>query len=297
MAEKITEIEGFEKLVVKSQLKGIVSDIVKLLHDEDTNVTNAYKALVGELGNKPLGEGETEAVPHTVKSFVEAAIAAVDGDAAKLTERVKAIEDAKGVASGYASLDENGHVPSSQLPSFVDDVIEAANKEALPTEGETGKIYVTLNDNLTYRWSGSQYVEISQSLALGETDSTAYAGDKGKKNAEDIAAIVADYLKAADKTELSTAIGDEKTRAEGAEKDITDRLDIIEGEDTQAGSIKKALKDAKDYADGLAGKYDKNGAAAAVQGDTTLTVADLAAALNSAVMTDTDVAEIKALIK
>lgn len=86
----------------------------------------------------------------------------------------------KGTANGVAELDANGKVLTSQLPSFVDDVIEAENFTVLPTEGETGKIYVTLDNNKTYRWSGSAYVEISASLALGETDSTAYRGDRGK---------------------------------------------------------------------------------------------------------------------
>ena len=86
----------------------------------------------------------------------------------------------KATANGVAELDANGKVLTSQLPSFVDDVIEAENFAVLPNEGETGKIYVTLDDNKTYRWSGSAYVEISASLALGETDSTAYRGDRGK---------------------------------------------------------------------------------------------------------------------
>ena len=86
----------------------------------------------------------------------------------------------KGAANGVAELDANGKVLTSQLPSFVDDVIEAENFAVLPNEGETGKIYVTLDNNKTYRWSGSAYIEISASLTLGETDSTAYRGDRGK---------------------------------------------------------------------------------------------------------------------
>ena len=86
----------------------------------------------------------------------------------------------KGAASGVAELDANGKVPSSQLPSYVDDVLEYASTSAFPATGETGKIYVALDTNLTYRWSGSAYVEISPSLALGETSSTAYRGDRGK---------------------------------------------------------------------------------------------------------------------
>lgn len=86
----------------------------------------------------------------------------------------------KGVASGVATLDEGGKVPVSQLPSYVSDIIEGDNKEAFPETGEANKIYVAKDTNLTYRWSGSAYVEISQSIALGETSATAYPGDKGK---------------------------------------------------------------------------------------------------------------------
>ena len=86
----------------------------------------------------------------------------------------------KGSAGGVAELDANGMVPSVQLPSYVDDVLECASMSAFPATGESGKIYVALDTNKTYRWSGSAYVEISESLALGETSSTAYRGDRGK---------------------------------------------------------------------------------------------------------------------
>lgn len=86
----------------------------------------------------------------------------------------------KGANNGVAELDSTGKVPSSQLPSYVDDVIEVADYASLPATGESGKIYITLDDNKTYRWSGSAYVEISESLALGETSSTAFRGDHGK---------------------------------------------------------------------------------------------------------------------
>ena len=71
----------------------------------------------------------------------------------------------KGFANGVAELDENGLVPSNQLPSYVDDVLEFANKSSFPQTGESGKIYVA---------------QISKSLALGETSSTAFRGDRGK---------------------------------------------------------------------------------------------------------------------
>ena len=98
-----------------------------------------------------------------------------------------------GMPEGVATLDATGKVPSSQLPSFVDDVIEVDSFDLLPETGETGKIYVTKDTNLTYRWSGSQYVEISESLALGETSSTAYPGDKGKATTDKVNAHTSDY--------------------------------------------------------------------------------------------------------
>jgi hypothetical protein len=98
-----------------------------------------------------------------------------------------------GMPEGVATLDATGKVPSSQLPSFVDDVIEVDSFDLLPETGESGKIYVTKDTNLTYRWSGSQYVEISESLALGETSSTAYPGDKGKATTDKVNAHTSDY--------------------------------------------------------------------------------------------------------
>ena len=93
---------------------------------------------------------------------------------------LKANLSLKGADNGLAELDGNGTVPAAQLPSYVDDVVEYANLASFPGTGESGKIYVALDTLLTYRWSGSAYVEISQSLALGETSTTAYRGDRGK---------------------------------------------------------------------------------------------------------------------
>jgi len=86
----------------------------------------------------------------------------------------------KGAANGYAGLDATGKVPAAQLPSYVDDVLEYTNLAGFPGTGETGKIYVALDSNLQYRWSGSAYVTMNSALALGETSATAYRGDRGK---------------------------------------------------------------------------------------------------------------------
>jgi len=121
----------------------------------------------------------------------------------------------KGAANGVAELDANGLVPSSQLPSYVDDVLEYSAKSSFPTTGETGKIYVDTSTNLTYRWSGTAYVEISPSLALGTTSSTAYRGDYGNTA----------YTHATDANRLTTAKSEGlykiATTAEGHIKSVT----------------------------------------------------------------------------
>ena len=95
----------------------------------------------------------------------------------------------KGTANGLAELDSSGKVPSSQLPSYVDDVVEGYfyNSKFYEDSGhtkeiasESGKIYIDLSTNKTYRWSGSAFVVVSETLALGETSSSAYRGDRGK---------------------------------------------------------------------------------------------------------------------
>ena len=92
----------------------------------------------------------------------------------------------KGTQNGVATLDNTGKIPSTQLPSYVDDVLEYDNYDSFPETGESGKIYIDKQENQEYRWGGSKYVVISKSIALGETSSTAYAGDKGKQLADKI---------------------------------------------------------------------------------------------------------------
>ena len=96
----------------------------------------------------------------------------------------------KGAASGVAPLDANKRIPTEYLPSYVDDVVEGTYTDgATSPVGESGKIYVDTFTNKTFRWSGSKYVEISSSLALGSTSSTAYRGDLGAQNSSDISTL------------------------------------------------------------------------------------------------------------
>ena len=134
----------------------------------ETNMTSNINTVRQSLNNH-ISNTEN---PHQVTK-AQVGLGNVTNDA-----QVKRAE--MGVANGVATLNESGLVPSSQLPSYVDDVLEYNTLSSFPPVGEDGKIYVTKDTNLTYRWSGSTYIEISQSLALGETSSTAFPGDRGK---------------------------------------------------------------------------------------------------------------------
>ena len=92
-------------------------------------------------------------------------------------DRIPTITDGKIQSVSASKI--TGTIPQSILPSYVDDVLEYENLAAFPKTGESGKIYVADDTNKTYRWSGTAYVEISASLALGTTSSTAFRGDYG----------------------------------------------------------------------------------------------------------------------
>ena len=179
-----TEINKLKELPNKSTLDSQIADAKQ-------SGTSAQNNLTAHINN-------TEN-PHNVTKE-QLKLENVTNDA-----QVKRIE--MGVAGGVATLGGDGKVPSAQLPSFVDDVIEADSQTAFPKTGEVGKIYVALDTNLTYRWSGSGYVEISQSLALGETSSTAYAGDKGKKLADDFNAHKINTENPHDVTKIQVGLG------------------------------------------------------------------------------------------
>jgi hypothetical protein len=143
------------------------------VHPKQADATSSASGLMSAADKKKL-DGIAAGADKTT---VDSALSATSTNPVQ-NKAVKAALDKK------ADLDSTGKVPSSQLPSYVDDVLEYTSKSEFPATGETGKIYVDTTANLTYRWGGSSYVEISKSLALGETSSTAYAGDKGKALAD-----------------------------------------------------------------------------------------------------------------
>lgn len=216
MSELISALQEFLGLNEKeegddsdSPLDGVIKGHISDHNNPESNAHSDIRQsvekaqeLANEYTNDKLIEHNSNAEAHT--SIRESVIAVSDdlsshktaSDAHKdvIDATLKSAKDytnsevakyiplsAKGASNGVATLSSDGKVPAAQLPSFVDDVLEYAESTKFPTSGETGKIYVDLKTNKTYRWSGSKYVEISESLALGETSSTAYRGDFGAK--------------------------------------------------------------------------------------------------------------------
>lgn len=160
-------------------LKEADSNLSNRIDDLDDKIDKEIadrEAEIDRLENK--FDGVTDKLEDALQKEIEDRKA---GDTT-ITNSLNAFISTKGQPSGLAELDSTGKVPAAQLPSYVDDVLEFSTKAQFPQTGETGKIYVAKDTNLTYRWTGTQYLEISQSLALGETSSTAYPGDKGKAN-------------------------------------------------------------------------------------------------------------------
>ena len=166
-----TELTGGEHNVPYSPaVLSKTNAIEQKIDDHTSNMANPHKVTKEQLGlanveNKSSSQIRSEITKENVTNAL--GYTPVD-------------ENKVGAANGVASLDSSGRIPASQIPGGFDNIKEYNNLKSFPTTGEEGKIYVAKDTNLTYRWTGTQYVEISPSLALGETSKTAYRGDWGK---------------------------------------------------------------------------------------------------------------------
>lgn len=172
------------------ELNTTIPGQIEDLKEADSNLSNRIDDLDDKI-DKEIADREAEidrienkfdGVTDKLEEALQKEIEDRKAGDTTITNSLNAFISTKGQPSGLAELDSTGKVPAAQLPSYVDDVLEFSTKAQFPQTGETGKIYVAKDTNLTYRWTGTQYLEISQSLALGETPSTAYSGDKGKAN-------------------------------------------------------------------------------------------------------------------
>ena len=212
-----SDYSGWKRVDVGGQSKTPVENSLS-----STSATSALSAAMGKkLQDEKLAKTEaaetyatkSEVSDHTGNKNNPHGVTKVQVGLSNVTNDAQVKRSEMGKAGGVATLDSVGKVPSAQLPSYVDDVLEVRDfvggKANIPTSGltvgwlyyvtgekkiyratsatavdggstpETGKIYVTADDNKTYRWSGSDLVEISKSIGLGETAGTAYDGKKG----------------------------------------------------------------------------------------------------------------------
>lgn len=179
------------------------------VRDEIADIVAATKTTAGVMSAQDkinLDETLPNAIAQEVQDRKDAISALESSSNASIKALEKKHDDfvaTKGKAHGFASLDGNGLVPSSQLPSYVDDVIEvyatydvsetgklsniklySDPDHANPITGESGKIYLNITQGeppYQFRWSGTQFVDSNtSSLILGEVTGTAYDGGKGK---------------------------------------------------------------------------------------------------------------------
>ena len=179
------------------------------VRDEIADIVAATKTTAGVMSAQDkinLDETLPNAIAKEVQDRKDAIAALESSSNASIEALEKKHDDfvaTKGKANGFASLDGNGLVPSSQLPSYVDDVIEvyatydvsetgklsniklySDPDHANPITGESGKIYLNITQDepsYQFRWSGTQFVDSNtSSLILGEVTGTAYDGGKGK---------------------------------------------------------------------------------------------------------------------
>ena len=147
---------------------GHISDGMQTIYGAktfNTPITSTTANLTNSTNKNLVTDVEKTAITHSNRTALDSVSGTNTGDETTSTILTK--------------IGDGSKINSTYLPSYVDDVLEYASLANFPLTGETGKIYVALNTNLTYRWSGSAYVEISPSLALGETSTTAYRGDRG----------------------------------------------------------------------------------------------------------------------
>lgn len=218
--------------------------------EEDRCLTDDLNAIESDIADLKDSTPETYTHPsnHPASMITGLAAVATSGDYADLTGKptipaaythpgsppmsmITGLADALGDKADLV----DGKVPASQLPGFVDDVLEYANLAAFPATGESGKLYVAQNDGKTYRWSGSGYVVISDTIALGETSSTAYRGDRGK-TAYDHSQNGTVHVTAEQK-----AAWDAKSDFSGAYADLTGKP-TIPTTAAEIGAIAKALQ-------------------------------------------------------
>lgn len=203
----------------KIQQKQENGDMLTLHPETDASVVYITNYTSITRGLKDLNTGGYNDVASVIGRFYDVETAFEEEVRGRVFDMIGQPYDSIVDFPGIATLDSSGKVPSEQLPSYVDDVLEYANKSAFPSasKAERGKIYVALDTNLTYRWSGTTWVELSSPIKFGTTSGTAYEGSNGQANRNDINAIL----------NGSKTVGQAKTLDHSIELSISQSDDIM----------------------------------------------------------------------
>lgn len=242
------------------ELNTTIPGQIEDLKEADSNINNRIDDLDDKI-DKEIADREAEidrienkfdGVTDKLEDALQKEIEDRKAGDTTITNSLNAFISTKGQPGGLAELDSTGKVPAAQLPSYVDDVLEYSTKAQFPQTGETGKIYVAKDTNLTYRWTGTQYLEISQSLALGETPSTAYPGDKGKANRDALNSMptkLTSYLTPTTSTGELVKINYKYAAKDGLNYGPLqdDNIDIPSATTTNAGAMSAIDKGRLDY--------------------------------------------------
>ena len=162
-------LDGYDATAFATSAQGSNADTAFGWGDHSTEgylTGNQTITLTGDVS----GSGTTSISVTVADDSHNHVIANVDGLQAALDAKLD--DSQKGAANGLAELDGSGKVPSAQLPSYVDDVLEYANSGSFPGTGETGKIYIALDTNDVYRWTGSAYVKVSDAVSTADEANT-----------------------------------------------------------------------------------------------------------------------------
>lgn len=149
----------------------------KAAYDHVSDTDNPHEVTLAQIGAEPA---DANIQTHIADTDNPHGVTASQIGLGNVSNHAQIPLSQKGAANGVAELNEYGYINTSQIPGYLNDVQPYDTKTGFPGTGETGILYIALDTNLAYLWSGSAYVEVSPSLALGETSATAYRGDRGK---------------------------------------------------------------------------------------------------------------------
>lgn len=208
----ISSITDFPTNISASELialDGISSNIQEQINSKENTITGAItSALVRDFAPNAIVVTDTSGKLTEFNGITISELGTLHGTVSDIQLQLDTKEtiDSKGIAGGYAGLDGTGKVPTSNLPAYIDEVLEYATLSLFPTPGIPGKIYVAIDTNQTYRWSGSVYAHITSGAVDTVNGKTGFVtiskSDIGLSNVDNTPDVTKSVLEA---TKLTTS--------------------------------------------------------------------------------------------